>query len=199
MSTGILTVTLSSTELASEGIVAKGFAKDLTSSTDEYIERWLLEVNRELGPVSVIHWNACTHMQKSVLELTNEDFDEAMAIVKGFVATVRLALPHLRHQYQPAILVTTGGTGLDDPASNQMSAQNKLDALVIQAALKRKLVGLLHAELQPQGVYVGEVVVMGAVERTSWDTGNATIAPEDVADDFWILYNKRKMASTSRG
>lgn len=88
MSTGILTVTLSSTELASEGIVAKGFAKDLTSSTDEYIERWLLEVNRELGPVSVIHWNACTHMQKSVLELTNEDFDEAMAIVKGKVIAV---------------------------------------------------------------------------------------------------------------
>lgn len=79
-----------------------------------------------------------------------------LSLATGFVATVRLALPHLRHQYQPAILVTTGGTGLDDPASNQMSAQNKLDALVIQAALKRKLVGLLHAELQPQGVYVGE-------------------------------------------
>lgn len=45
--------------------------------------------------------------------------------------------------------------------------------------------------------YAGEVVVMGAVKGTEYDTGgnDATITAEGVADDFWTLYTNRKPAS----
>ena len=62
-------------------------------------------------------------------------------------------------------------------------------------AAQHKTVGLLHHKLAGQGVYVGEVVVLGAVKGTAFDAGAATIEASAVADRFWGLYDSRAEAS----
>jgi hypothetical protein len=40
-------------------------------------------------------------------------------------------------------------------------------------------------------VYVGEVVVLGQVKGTAFDSGNATLEPSAIADRFWQVYQGR--------
>ena len=64
--------------------------------------------------------------------------------------------------------------------------------LAIANAAKHKLIGLLSEKLRTDEITVGEVVVLGLVKGTVWDTGSATIEPRTVADKFWEIYSKRE-------
>lgn len=77
-------------------------------------------------------------------------------LATGLLTTVRMAVPQLQQQEHPAILVTNGGFGLDDPRANEAVIQYKVAAVGLQNAIKQKLVDLLHEELRPKGVYVGK-------------------------------------------
>ena len=68
---------------------------------------------------------------------------------------------------------------------------NSMDLALANAA-KHKLVGLLAARLESEGVYVGEVMIAGTIKGTAWDQGNANIDPKTAADKFWSLYQDRK-------
>jgi hypothetical protein len=64
--------------------------------------------------------------------------------------------------------------------------------LALANAAKHKMVGLLSEKLKADGVYVGEVMVLGTVKGTPWDMGNATLDGSTVANKFWELYQERK-------
>lgn len=49
------------------------------------------------------------------------------------------------------------------------------------------------------GIYVGEVVVLGLVKGTAFDSGNATLEPSAVAGKFWNLYETRAERSVTIG
>jgi len=67
--------------------------------------------------------------------------------------------------------------------------------LAVANSAKHKIVGLLAEELKPDGIYVGEVMVLGLVQGTPWDNGNATVPGSRVADKFWELYRARSEVS----
>ena len=76
----------------------------------------------------------------------------------------------------------------DEPLSN------------LDAALRvqmRSEINQLHHRLKAEGVYVGEVVVMGAVKGTAFDGGHATIEASSVADKFWDLHQRREESSAN--
>jgi hypothetical protein len=54
---------------------------------------------------------------------------------------------------------------------------------------------VLHHQLQPRGIFVGEVVVNALVKGTQFDSGNATLEPAAVAAAFWDLYRARTAAT----
>jgi uncharacterized membrane protein len=58
-------------------------------------------------------------------------------------------------------------------------------------AAKHKMMALLAQRLKPEGVYAGEVIVVGTVKGTGWDDGTANVAPEAVAAKLWELYRAR--------
>ena len=80
---------------------------------------------------------------------------------------------------------------LRDP---QLAAELKL---AIGKAAQHKTVGLLHQKLAPSGVYVGEVVVLGMVKGTAFDSGSATLEASAIADRFWELHQNRTPASVN--
>jgi hypothetical protein len=66
---------------------------------------------------------------------------------------------------------------------------------------RRKDVGgrthTLHQKLAGDGVYVGEIVVLGQVKGTAYDSGTATLEPGAIAEKFWELYQTRAETSVN--
>ena len=89
------------------------------------------------------------------------------------------------------MLVTNGGLGYFDPKMDAMAVQFGSMGLAMVNAAKHKLVGLMNERLKRDGVFVGEVTVLGLVKGTAFDNGHATLAPAAIAAKFWDLHTAR--------
>jgi NADP-dependent 3-hydroxy acid dehydrogenase YdfG len=176
--------------LTEAGITAKGFACDLgdTSAVAALIER----VRSALGPITVLHWNAYAGFAGDLTTADVADMYKALDVsVAGLVVAAQKALPDLKSQKDGAILVTGGGLAFYDPKVDAMAVSWNAMGLALSKAAQHKLVGLLHQKLKGDGVYVGEVVVLGMVKGTAFDQGAATLEPSAIADRFWQIYQGR--------
>src|SRR5579871_600684 len=176
--------------LEAEGIRAAGFPTDLG---DPNAARALVgKVREALGPITVLEWNAYSG---DAGDLLTADLPAIRAVldiaVTNLVVTVQAALPDLKQQKDAAVLVINGGFGNFTDEINANGAKCNAMGLSMANAAKHKLVGLLSAKLKPEGIYVGEAMVLGMVKGTAFDSGNATLDPNDVAGKLWDLYRAR--------
>lgn len=175
------------------GIRARGFACDLARPAA--VTQLMADVRATLGPIDVVHWNAYS---ASAGDLTTCDVRELQATldvgVVGLTAAVQAALPDLRAQPDAAVLVTGGGLARDDAGMNALASQIGAMGLAVAKAAQHKLVSVLHPLLSQTGVFVGEVMVMGAVKGTAADRGQASLEPAVIAQRFWELYQARDAA-----
>ena len=176
--------------LRAKGVAAAAFAADAGDSGA--IRAALGKARAELGPITVIHWNAFGGEATGDLITTDPDsvrgvFDIA---VIGLLAAVQEALGDLKSTMEGAVLVTNGAFGEINPQIDEYAAGLKVMGVALANAAKNKLVGLLAARLKGDGVYVGEVMVAGAIKGTPWASGDG-IEPSTVADTFWRLYQAR--------
>jgi len=173
--------------LQARGVTAAAFPADLS---DPLAARDLVKrVASRLGPVTAIHWNAYANLAGDVMAA---DADALRAVfdvsVTSLVLLVQEAFADLKAA-KGALLVTNGGLGLFDPKIDAVAVQSGAMGLAIANAAKHKLVGLLTEKLRAHEITVGEVVVLGLVKGTAWDTGGATIDPRTIADRFWSIYS----------
>jgi hypothetical protein len=117
----------------------------------------------------------------------------------SLMTAVQASLSDMRKDKTSAILVTNGGLGFFDPHVDAMATKWGAMGLAVANSAKHKLVGLLSAKLQSEGIYVGEVCVMNVVKGTAFDQGNGTVDPNAVADKFWSLYSARTDVSANIG
>jgi short-subunit dehydrogenase len=183
-------------ELQSKGIKAAAFPTDLG---DPAAVKALVEgVRAALGPITVLQWTAYSGAAGDLLtaDVTalHTTFDIA---VTGLLTAVQSALPDLKKDKSSAVLVTNGGLGFFDPKVDAAAVQWNIMGLALANAAKHKLVGLLAEKLKGDGIYVGEVVVLGSVKGTGFDSGNATIEAKTVADKFWEIYGARTVVSVN--
>jgi NADP-dependent 3-hydroxy acid dehydrogenase YdfG len=175
--------------LTADGIKAEAFPCDLTDPTA--VQQLIGTVRERLGPIGIVHWNAYVG---GAGDLTTGSLDELRIVldcaVIGLVAAVQAALPDLKAQ-RGAVLVTGGGLGNDDPQVNAMAVSWGAMGLAISKAAQHKTVGLLHQRLLPEGVFVGEIIVLAPVKGTAFDRGNATLEATTVADRFFELNERR--------
>lgn len=182
-------LTAAAAALAEAGISARGFAADL--GDPEAVRRLIAEVRTELGPISVIHWNAFSGAASDLTTASSAELRGAIDVsVTGLIAAVQAALPDLK-AHNGSVLVTGGGLSFYDPKIDAMGVQWGAMGLSIAKAAQHKAVGVLHQRLKGEGVYVGEVVVLGAVKGTAFDSGHATIEASTIADKFWDLHQRR--------
>jgi NADP-dependent 3-hydroxy acid dehydrogenase YdfG len=176
--------------LAEAGITAQGFACDLGDPAA--VKKLVSDVRAALGPITVIHYNAYPSLAGDLTSCDPADVQAAMSVgVTGLVVAMQESLPDLRAQDGAAILVTGGGFALYSPQADAMIAQYGAMGLGLVKATQHKLVGVLNAKLKDDGVYVGEVMVLGMVKGTAFDSGHATIEPAAVADRFLEIYESR--------
>ena len=112
--------------------------------------------------------------------------------VIGLVAAIQESLPDLRQKPEAAVLVTNGGFGLFADAVDAMAVQSKNMGLSVANAAKHKASRVLAKRLETEGVYLGEVMVLGTIKGIAWDRGQATLDASTVAERFWQLYQSRK-------
>ncbi len=186
-------LTSAASALTSAGLKAKAFPCDLADSNA--VRALIREVRASLGPIAVLHWNAYSG---GAGDLTAAPLDELRQVldvsVVGLLAATQEALPDLKAQ-KGAVLITGGGLSAYEPKIDAMAVGWNAMGLAVAKAAQHKTAGLLHAKLASEGVYVGEVVVLGMVKGTAFDSGNATLEPSAIADKFWELYSKRTPAS----
>jgi NAD(P)-dependent dehydrogenase (short-subunit alcohol dehydrogenase family) len=176
--------------LKAKGIAAAAFTGD--ASVPASIRGAIAKARAELGPTTVLHWNAYGSGEAGDLMATDpvaarDVFDVAIV---GLLAAVQEALPDLKSTKEGAVLVTNGAFGESTPMMDEFAVSLKAMGLGVANAAKHKLVGLLSQRLKGDGVYVGEVMVAGMIKGTPYDNGQG-IEASIVANKFWELYKNR--------
>jgi hypothetical protein len=69
----------------------------------------------------------------------------------------------------------------------------------ISKAAQHKATRILTQRLKAEGIYVGEIIIVGTVKKTAFDFGNANLEGSQVGDKFWELYSGRKENSITFG
>ncbi len=177
--------------LKAKGFTAQGFAAD--AGDVAAVRRVVNEARAALGPITVLHWNAAASMAGDLLSAPVEELSAVFDVgVIGLVAAVQESLADLRQKKESAVLVTNGGFGLFADAIDAMAVQSKSMGLSVGNSAKHKTVRVLAKRLELEGVYAGEVMVVGTVKGTAWDRGGATLEASAVAEKFWQMYEGRK-------
>ncbi len=176
--------------LKAKGIAAvavPGDAADPVSIRDA-----IAKARAELGPITVIHWNAYGGAEaRDIMASDPSAVKAGLDIgVVGLLATIQEALPDLKAAKDGAVLVTNGAFGAMSPAMDALAVQMSAMGVALANAAKAKLVGLLAVRLKDDGVYVGEVTIAGAVKGTAW-AGEDGIEGAKIAGEFWRLYQER--------
>jgi NADP-dependent 3-hydroxy acid dehydrogenase YdfG len=177
--------------LKAKGLTAAAFPANAADPAS--IARAIAGARAELGPITVIHWNAYDGAVAGDLLTTDPAavsgaFDVAIV---GLLAAVQEALPDLKATGQGAVLVTNGAFGEVNPQIDAVATNLKVMGLALANGAKHKLVGLLSQRLSEDKVYVGEVMVAGAVKGTAFDSAGNGIEAATIANTFWSLYQAR--------
>ncbi len=181
-------------KLEAKGVTAAAFPADLGAPGS--IDALVADVRKKLPPIGALHWNAYSSAAGDLLSADAAALHAAFDVaITGLVLTVQAALPDLKAQ-QGAVLVTNGGLAVSNPGVDEAAVKWKAMGLAVTNAAKHKLVGLLAQRLKAEGVYVGQVMVKGAVKGTAWDDGSSVLEAASIAEKFWGLYTERSETFT---
>lgn len=171
----------------------KAMAVPADASDPDAVKAALEAVRAELGPITVIHWNAYSGTEAG--DILTADPDAVHAIfevaISGLLAAVQAALPDLRGTGEGAILVTNGAFGDLTPTMDLYAVGTEQMGVALANSAKAKLVGLLAQRLKEDKVYVGEVTIAGTVAGTKYDVNGHGFEGPVIADAFWKLYQDR--------
>jgi len=183
-------LTTGASALKAQGIDAHAFPAD--AGDPESIRAAVRSVRSQLGPITILHWNAYGGIE--VGDLLTADaaslhklFDVA---VFGLLAATDEALPDLKQDNSSALLVSNGALGVVSPETDAAAVNFHMMGLAISSGAKHKLVGLLAQRLKNDGVYVGEVVVYRTIKGTTPNDDGA-VDPSVIAEKHWELYQSR--------
>lgn len=176
--------------LKARGVTASAFLADASDSAS--IRSTIRAVRSQLGPITVMHWNAYGGTEAGDL-LTADPaavrsvFDVA---VFGLLAATDEVLADLKASDGGAILVANGAFGEVSPEVDEYATNLHVMGVALSNAAKHKLVGLLAQRLKGDGVHVGEVMIDGTIKGTPTAAGNS-IDPSVIAEKYWELYRSR--------
>lgn len=172
---------------------ARAFVCDMMAP--EQITSVLADIESELGPVSVMLYNAGGGVFKSVEEASLEEFEANWRLnVRGLVAATKAVLPQLRQHDTASIIVTSASAATRGRANTAPFASAK--------AAQRSLAQSLARQLGPEKIHVANVVIDGVVDlpRTrEWladKPDDFFVQPSAVADAVWNLSQQDPSAWT---
>ncbi|NUO98962.1 MAG: SDR family NAD(P)-dependent oxidoreductase [Nonomuraea sp.] len=165
-------------ELAELGVTAAAFPADIRDR--DALAAALAAASDTLGTIDVLEYSPSpsgpiTDAAGTTVESATAQFE---LNVLGAVSAVRQVLPDMRARGAGAVLLTTG-------VSSTIPAPFLANVGVAMAGL-RNWAHALHAELKPEGVYVGTVTIASGVVR-----GGGEADPDAIGARYYRLYERQ--------
>lgn len=178
-------------ELEEMGVTAHAFAGDLS---DPAATRSLLQqIGSTIAPITVYFYNALASVDADILDASVAQLEACFSVgITSFLAGLQPCVKQMRGHADAAVLITGGGYARDINEVNTAAVEFNAIGLATVKAAQHKLAKTLSKRLQPEGIYVGEVMVTEIVAQTSFDDGSATLTADTVAAAFWDLYQNRE-------
>jgi len=175
--------------LDQHGIEARAFSADVRNFNG--LGKTLEAVIEHFGHIDVLEYSPTPKADMlrppSEMDVENEQF-HLDTLVLGAITAVRAVLPGMLERQSGALLFTTAA-----------SAQHPVTftaSFGVAAGAQLNYVRVLNQELMPKGIYAGIVAIPGLIVPREQAGGTSPkglplIAPEEVADAHWNLYNRR--------
>jgi short-subunit dehydrogenase len=185
--------------LTAKGVTAEAFTADV-HDRDQVLST-LDAVEAKLGPVDLLYYGPGAidgPRPSGILETTADDVRAVMADVYPAIDVATRVLPGMIDRGRGGLLFA-GGLSAILPLP-------QLGAFALSSAALRNYGLTLNAGLADTGVYAGNLIIGGLVERgdihalvTSQpnefgDVAGHTLNPDDIADTAWDLYTTRDRA-----
>ena len=185
-------------EIEAVGGQARAFAVD--ARKEEAVIALVDQIEREIGPLEVLVFNAGANVPSSILDETAQKYFKIweMACFAGFLSAREAAKR----------MVTRGrGTILFTGATASMRGGAKFAAFSGAKHALRALAQSMARELGPRGIHVGHVVIDGMVD-TAFIRDNfpqvyaermpkeGIMQPENIAENYWHLHSQPRDAWT---
>ncbi|WP_420819415.1 SDR family NAD(P)-dependent oxidoreductase [Paenibacillus thalictri] len=160
-------------ELHEQHIEAYGVPADASDSNS--LKTAFSHIQSVYGTVDVLVYNAANIVPGDPLSLTERQLiDDFKVNTVGALTSAQQVIPEMIERKQ-GTLFFTGGTLALKP-------NPKYASLSVGKAALHSLAQSLTATLSPHGIYVGQVLIGGYVQKGSF------YDPERIADIFWDLY-----------
>ncbi|GAB4071092.1 SDR family NAD(P)-dependent oxidoreductase [Ancylobacter sonchi] len=131
-------------------------------------------VERDLGPIDVLHYNAAAIRQATLADQPAETFNADLAVsIGGALAAAKAVTPAMAARGRGTLLLTGGGFAL-------APHPDYLTLSVGKAGLRALAQGLFE-EMTGKGIHVATVTVAGFVSAGSPHVAN-------IAEHFWQLH-----------
>jgi len=157
----------------------KGYRVDIRTvdaADPESIAALINEVQREFGPIDVLHYNAASIRKATVAEQLQATFNQDLAVnVGGALVATQAVARQMSERGSGTILLTGGGFSLA-PNAEYISLS------IGKAGLRAMTLGIFES-LKQQGIHIATVTVHTAVTPDSKQA-------EAVAEHFWHLYRQ---------
>jgi NAD(P)-dependent dehydrogenase (short-subunit alcohol dehydrogenase family) len=171
-------------ELANQ-LKAKGYevqVRTVDASDTASVAALVGDVERQLGGIDVLHYNAASLRKATLIEQPRDTFVADLAVnIGGALAAAQAAAQKMAERASGTILLTGGGFGLE-PNPDYLS-------LSIGKAGLRALAHGLFESFKGEGIHVATVTVAAPVEPGSRNA-------QAVADLFWHLHSQPANAWT---
>ena len=147
------------------------------ASQPQSLRQGLDALAHQLGPASVLVYNAAGVSYTPMAELTPEQLAHDLAIsVVGAHTAAQHVLPHMKKQGAGTVLLTGGGFAFEP--------MPMLASLGVGKAGIRNLAFSLYADLKDQHIHAATVTIGGVVKPgTAFD-------PDHIAKAFWQLHSQ---------
>ncbi|TQS40678.1 SDR family NAD(P)-dependent oxidoreductase [Cryptosporangium phraense] len=168
-------------ELAKEvgGADCAGYAADVRDPTA--LTGALDAAARDLGPIEVLQYSPLPHRDflRPLLDTTVADLTGAVEFsIYGPVTAVRQVLPGMRTLGRGTILFANGGSGA--------RPNPRVAGTSIAFAGEGAYASMLHTELAPENIHVGQLIIPGAITA-----GDPHTDPDTLAATLWHLHTDR--------
>ncbi|WP_437609974.1 SDR family NAD(P)-dependent oxidoreductase [Erwinia sp. V71] len=182
--------------LRDSGIRAKAFVADLGNA--EAVRQVIEDARKALGPVGILHWNAFSDIEGDLLSTSADLLSYSLSVrVVGYVTAVQAVHADLE-AVSGSVLATSGVMVFDNPEIDHLAKD--FGAMSVSVAAQHKATALLTQTLAARGIYVGEVIVNGFVKKSAGAAQyEASVDPEDVAEQFWQMNLARDTRSVIVG
>jgi NAD(P)-dependent dehydrogenase (short-subunit alcohol dehydrogenase family) len=177
--------------LASELQVARAYACDV--GDEGAVGRAFAAIEKDLGPVDTVIYNAGSGTWGTVEEIRVADFEAAFRVnALGALLVAKQVIPGMKRRGGGSF-VFTGAT-----ASRRGGA--KTAAFAPAKAAQRSLAESMARALWPSGIHVSIIIVDGVVDlaetrrRMSDKPDSFFLKPEDIADTAFFLTQQKRSA-----